>query len=104
MVNQLTPAEWRILGKLLTMARTEFGEAGYNDYDLPLTEGNLAIIEKVKPLYPPQAPNERRPKKVTINKKWGIIHTHDVALLAYFEKRAQEISVEVPVPVDVTVL
>lgn len=79
---------WAILAKLLEMAADEFSNHGCNDFDLPNTpENNALIVEKIKwnvgngiP-YPPN-----------ISEDGKTIYTSDSGLMRYFAHLAKELA------------
>jgi hypothetical protein len=70
-------AELEVMGRLLALAAEQFGNHGCNDFELPLTEENIALIEQVEP-------------DAELHIVRGNILTLDTSLMYFLEQRCQE--------------
>lgn len=77
-------AELEVMSRLLEMASEEFSNHGCNEFELPATEVNIALIT--------QADDDGDGPHIQHNK---IIAT-DFALMSYFEKRCKEELAKLP--------
>ena len=80
---------WSILAKLLNMASDEFSNHGCNDFELPNTPENRALMEAAEKWNAPGAP-----EKLMFNQEGTTIYSQDYFLMSFFAHLAHELAGE----------
>lgn len=81
---------WAILAQLLDMADNEFGNHGCNDFELPNTPENRALMDAAERWNAPNGPAEEW--ELHISRDGKVIYTQDHFLMAYFAHLARELA------------
>ena len=88
-MNTIDSNAWSVLSDLLEMASEEFSNHSCNDFELPNTPENRALVEAMEMKH---SPAYFKKKGLIISKDGTKIYTQDSSLMGYFSGLAYELS------------